>query len=225
MKSKDEKKEEYKKLGIPEEQLDTILEGTYTVGEYINHQKRIFIKENVTAIMDNEFNSIAAICDILDAIYEGKLHNSELKSMKGDKIKRTAGHGINYYFDTKHGFDEMIANFATLSKSNNADEMLNLLKSIVGDEVYNMISDFYYQNIIQVNNEELNVNKGYGEQLTGGYSIQVEEVSESENAVFCKTRLIGPEKADAGSEPSYPCIVLKIRETEKPIEFLGFIIK
>ena len=32
--------------------------------------------------------------------------------------------------------------------------------------------------------------KGYGEQLTGGYSIQVEEVSESENAVFCKTRLI-----------------------------------
>ena len=57
------------------------------------------------------------------------------------------------------------------------------------------------------------------------YSIQVEEVSESENAVFCKTRLIGPEKADAGSEPSYPCIVLKIRETEKPIEFLGFIIK
>ena len=67
--------------------------------------------------------------------------------------------------------------------------------------------------------------KGYGEQLTGGYSIQLEEVSESENAVFCKTRLIGPEKADAGSEPSYPCIVLKIRETEKPIEFLGFIIK
>ena len=162
MKSKDEKKEEYKKLGIPNEQLDTILEGTYTVGEYINHQKRIFIKENVTAIMDNEFNSIAAICDILDAIYEGKLHNSELKSMKGDNIKGTAGHGINYYFDTNHGFDEMIANFATLSKSNNSGEMLSLLKSIVGDEVYNMISDFYYQNIIQINNEELNVNKGYG---------------------------------------------------------------
>ena len=60
--------------------------------------------------------------------------------------------------------------------------------------------------------------KGYGEQLTGGYSIQVEEVSESENAVFCKTRLIGPEKADAGSEPSYPCICpenQKNRETDR----------
>ena len=63
--------------------------------------------------------------------------------------------------------------------------------------------------------------KGYGEQLTGGYSIQVEEVSESENAVFCKTRLIGPTEEKAGSEPSYPCIVLKIAETKKPVEFSG----
>lgn len=63
--------------------------------------------------------------------------------------------------------------------------------------------------------------KGYGEQLTGGYSIQVEEVSESENAVFCKTRLIGPESEKTGSEPSYPCIVLKIAETKKPVQFSG----
>ena len=34
--------------------------------------------------------------------------------------------------------------------------------------------------------------KGYGTQVTGGYSIQVEEVSQSENGVFCKTRLLGP---------------------------------
>lgn len=61
--------------------------------------------------------------------------------------------------------------------------------------------------------------KGYGQQLTGGYSIQVEEVSESENAVFCKTRLIGPSEEQAGSEPSYPCIVLKITDTRKPVQF------
>ena len=63
--------------------------------------------------------------------------------------------------------------------------------------------------------------KGYGEQLTGGYSIQVEEVSESENAVFCKTRLIGPAEDKTGSEPSYPCIVLKIEEVKKPVQFSG----
>ena len=63
--------------------------------------------------------------------------------------------------------------------------------------------------------------KGYGQQLTGGYSIQVEEVSESENAVFCKTGLIGPSEDQAGSEPSYPCIVLKITDTSKPVQFMG----
>ena len=63
--------------------------------------------------------------------------------------------------------------------------------------------------------------KGYGQQLTGGYSIQVEEVSESENAVFCKTKLVGPEEREAGGEPSYPCIVLKIADTKKPVEFEG----
>lgn len=61
--------------------------------------------------------------------------------------------------------------------------------------------------------------KGYGQQMTGGYSIFVEEVSESENGVFCKTRLIGPSEGEQGGEPSYPCIVLKIKNTEKPVRF------
>ena len=63
--------------------------------------------------------------------------------------------------------------------------------------------------------------KGYGEQMTGGYSIQVEEVSESENGVFCKTRLIDPSEGNQGGEPSYPCIVLKIKKTGKPVQFTG----
>ena len=62
---------------------------------------------------------------------------------------------------------------------------------------------------------------GDGEQMTGGYSIQVEEVSESENGVFCKTRLIGPSEGNQGGEPSYPCIVLKIKKTGKPVQFTG----
>ena len=62
--------------------------------------------------------------------------------------------------------------------------------------------------------------KGYGTQVTGGYSIQVEEVSQSENGVFCKTRLLGSAEGKQGQEPSYPCIVLKIKSTDKPVQFL-----
>lgn len=53
----------------------------------------------------------------------------------------------------------MIANFAAISKANDAKEKLKMLKSIVGDEVYDMIRNFYYQDILKINLEE---NKVYG---------------------------------------------------------------
>lgn len=66
-----------------------------------------------------------------------------------------------------------------------------------------------------VDGENMYLIRGYGRQMTGGYSIQVEEVSVSENAVFCKTKLLGPSKTGQGAEPSYPCIVLKVKNVEK----------
>ena len=158
-KSKEDKKKEYKELHIPDEQLDMILSDMYTQEEYIDHQKRIFIEDNVDAIIRNEFGSLLPIGDILDAIYEGKLHSNTLKDNHGEAICRTGGHGLNYYYATLHGFDEMIANFATISKANDAEEKLKMLKSIVGDGVYDMIRNFYYQNILKINLEE---NKVYG---------------------------------------------------------------
>lgn len=61
--------------------------------------------------------------------------------------------------------------------------------------------------------------KGYGRQMTGGYSIRIEELSMSETAVFFKTRLMGPEEERYGSEPSYPYIVVKMKYLDKPVEF------
>lgn len=159
-KSKEEKKKEYKELHIPDEQLDMILSDMYTQEEYIDHQKRIFIEDNVDAIIRNEFGSLLPIGDILDAIYEGKLHSNTLKDNHGETICRTGGHGLNYYYATLHGFDEMIANFATISKANDAEEKLKMLKSIVGDGVYDMIRNFYYQDILKINLEENKVHGG-----------------------------------------------------------------
>ena len=159
-KSKEDKKKEYKELHIPDEQLDMILSDMYTQEEYIDHQKRIFIEDNVDAIIRNEFGSLLPIGDILDAIYEGKLHSNTLKDSQGEAICRTGGHGLNYYYATLHGFDEMIANFAAISKANDAKEKLRMLKSIVGDGVYDMIRNFYYQDILKINLEENKVHGG-----------------------------------------------------------------
>ena len=158
-KSKEEKKREFEVLKIPEEQMDIILNKMYTEEEYINHQKRIYISQNVDAMMRSNYGELYAICDILDAIFDGKFHSGALYNAKNKKIKWAPGHGIYYYYETDNGFCEMIANFALISKSKDAEEYLSLLKSIVGSDVYNMISKFYYNEIIKLDTEKLEIGK------------------------------------------------------------------
>jgi chromosome segregation ATPase len=54
---------------------------------------------------------------------------------------------------------EMIANFAAISKSREGHETLTLLRGIVGDEVVDMIQNFYYDNIV---NKEYSVENKKG---------------------------------------------------------------
>ena len=62
--------------------------------------------------------------------------------------------------------------------------------------------------------------KGYGKQQTGGYSIQIEDLSLWENAIHLQTVLIGPEEGqELTEEPSYPCLVVKIKYREEPVIF------
>ncbi len=70
------------------------------------------------------------------------------------------------------------------------------------------------------NREDFYLIKGYGRQMTGGYSIRVEELSLSENAVFFRTKLLGPSEDNPGSEPSFPYIVVKTRRRDEPVQFL-----
>ena len=67
--------------------------------------------------------------------------------------------------------------------------------------------------------EDLYLIKGYGRQMSGGYSIQVTELSESSNAVFFVTKLIGPTEEVQGGEPSYPYIVIKTEYRDVPVQF------
>ena len=155
-KSQIEKKEEFKSLDVSEDILDIILMESFTLDQFINHQKRIYKEEQNDAIFRSEYGSFMAIADILDAIYEGELNSGYLKNENGDKIPRIAGHGISYYYDDpSSAFLEMIANFSSICKSPQAYEMLKLLKSIIGDELYDMLSIFYYTNIVKLDEEQV----------------------------------------------------------------------
>ena len=67
--------------------------------------------------------------------------------------------------------------------------------------------------------EDLYLIKGYGRQMSGGYSIQVTDLSASVNAVFFETKLIGPMEKIQGGEPSYPYIVIKTEYRDGPVQF------
>lgn len=61
---------------------------------------------------------------------------------------------------------------------------------------------------------------GYGEKVSGGYSIQVNELYLTENAIYFDASLIGPDKNETISEsPSYPFIVVKIEHMDKNVVF------
>lgn len=66
---------------------------------------------------------------------------------------------------------------------------------------------------------ELFLAKGYGRQMSGGYSIQAESLLASSNAIFFETKLIGPTEKVQGGEPSYPYIVIETEYRDCPVQF------
>ena len=68
--------------------------------------------------------------------------------------------------------------------------------------------------------KDLYLIKGYGQQMSGGYSISVEELGVTSQAVFFRTQLIGPSDGKTAlSPPSYPYIVVKMEYRKEPVIF------
>ena len=61
---------------------------------------------------------------------------------------------------------------------------------------------------------------GYGTQKTGGYSISVDELYLTDNAIHINTTLIGPAKGEMVPEAtSFPYVVLRIAYLDKSVVF------
>ena len=68
--------------------------------------------------------------------------------------------------------------------------------------------------------EYLYIIRGYGQQDTGGYSIQMEELYLTEKALYFKTTLTGPAEDEIISESkSFPYIVIKTEKQDKIVVF------
>jgi len=70
------------------------------------------------------------------------------------------------------------------------------------------------------NADNLYIVVGYGEQPTGGYSISVDELFLTSNAVYIDTNLIGPSEKDyVTNAVTYPYVVVKTEFIDKSVVF------
>lgn len=70
------------------------------------------------------------------------------------------------------------------------------------------------------NKDHLYIAVGYGKQNSGGYSIAVEELFLTDNAIYIDTNLIGPSQDDLVVQGvTYPYIVVKLEYMDKKIVF------
>ncbi|MBD5454907.1 MAG: protease complex subunit PrcB family protein [Lachnospiraceae bacterium] len=102
--------------------------------------------------------------------------------------------------------------FTVVAEENIPEELLAAIneKKTEGFKVTYQDSGFVY------------ICRGYGEQTTGGYSIAVNALYETENAVYFNTTLLGPDPSEKGvkkESKSYPYVVVKTEMVEKPVVF------
>lgn len=100
--------------------------------------------------------------------------------------------------------------FTVVSEDRLPDELKNLIAERQNAEFKLTFND----------NGSLYICVGYGEQQTGGYSIAVDDLYLTDNAICIKTSLLGPSPEEkTGSTPSYPFIVVKTEFLDKPVVF------
>lgn len=145
---KENKIKYYMNLGYAREELELILNESYTLEQYMKCHKRIEKNERVNNVMSVSYSEVQAISDIIDAIYGGEYYNSRLKLPNGKTIKGTFGHGMVYYHSIDVVFQEIFANYCLLLKSDRSRESLDILRDIVGNELIILLDKYYNEELL-----------------------------------------------------------------------------
>ena len=141
--------QKYLEKGYSRETLDIVLSSSFTRDEFVSQKKEIEIEEVVDMIMRTEYDAFISIGDIIDAISTGKFRSSLLHNDEQETILPAYGHGVKYYYrddinkSSEIKFTEMIANYSSIIKSKQANEIIKILRDIVGNELVDMLDNFY----------------------------------------------------------------------------------
>jgi len=117
-----------------------------------------------------------------------------------------AGCSVQKYDETK----ENDVDFTILSEEEIPEQVSEIIESSKTENFRKTYSDKDYLYIII----------GYGAQPTSSYSIEIQELYESSDALYVTSMLKGPSRTEKVLEiETYPCIVVKVQHTDKAVVF------
>ena len=149
----DELIKRFEEIGYDPKEIKKAVNELYDVDEeeYIKRFEYVKTREIAKKLLTEKYDAYTSISDMLDAIYLGRLQDGMCFNEKGQPVKVYFGHGINYYNRPDVLFQELVANYSEIIKSENAEEALIYLKSLVGEEFVNLLSNYYEENILHIN--------------------------------------------------------------------------
>lgn len=101
-------------------------------------------------------------------------------------------------------------------------EMTILSEEVIGQELKTILDEKKEKpfQFTYTDKENLYICIGYGKQETGGYSIAVNDLYQTEDAIYINTSLLGPKEQKKGATaPSYPYIVVQVENLKLPVIF------
>lgn len=116
------------------------------------------------------------------------------------------GCSVKKYDETK----ENDVDFTVLSEEEIPEQVNEIIEASKTENFRKTYSDKDYLYIII----------GYGAQPTSSYSIEIQELYESSDALYVTSMLKGPSRTEKVLEiETYPCIVVKVQHTDKAVVF------
>ena len=142
----------FEEIGYSAKDIRNAVRTLYDISEeeYIKRFEESKIKSISHSLLVERYDAYQAICDILDAIYFGKLRDKTYKTSKGEIISVPFGHGINYYNQDNSVFEEMVADYSEIIKSEKSVESIHYLRYVVGDELVDLLARFYEERVLHI---------------------------------------------------------------------------